>query len=190
MQQTLNSPLVRDRVQSPPRAASQTHNIKKRWATELSPGGPQRFSGVTPKPNSVPTRHMPPDKPATHNGPGAAISLCRPLPSGYSGLPAPTRLTRVNRTGHRPRGRRHCLALHAVGLAMPGLSPTRRCALTAPFHPCLCPAAAGPSAVCFLWRCPSSASGGWVGVTHHRVLPCSDFPPAGLNQRAAAAPRH
>ncbi len=35
----------------------------------------------------------------------------------------------------RPQG--PCLGLHAVGFTVPGLSPTRRCALTAPFHPYL-----------------------------------------------------
>ena len=44
------------------------------------------------------------------------------------------------------------LALHAVGFTVPRLSPAARCALTAPFHPCLCPC--GPSAVCFLWHFP------------------------------------
>ena len=29
-----------------------------------------------------------------------------------------------------------CLRLHAVGFSMPCLSPNKRCALTAPFHPC------------------------------------------------------
>jgi hypothetical protein len=28
-----------------------------------------------------------------------------------------------------------CLRLHAVGFALPRLSPIERCALTAPFHP-------------------------------------------------------
>ncbi len=31
----------------------------------------------------------------------------------------------------------HCLALLRVGLAVPRLLPAARCALTAPFHPCL-----------------------------------------------------
>jgi len=59
-----------------------------------------------------------------------AIYLAPPLPTGSSSLPAAWRA-----------GPAHCrcLALHAVGFAMPGLSPGRRCALTAPFHPCLWP---------------------------------------------------
>lgn len=33
-----------------------------------------------------------------------------------------------------------CLGLHAMGFTVPRLSPNGRCALTAPFHPYLCPA--------------------------------------------------
>ena len=65
-----------------------------------------------------------------------------------------------------------CLRLHAVGFAMPPSSPKERCALTAPFHPYRCIAA---PAVSFLWHCPEFASK-LVVVSHHRVLPCSDFP--------------
>jgi len=46
------------------------------------------------------------------------------------------------------------LALLRVGFAVRPLSPAARCALTAPFHPCLCPR--GPSAVCSLLHFPSS----------------------------------
>ena len=38
------------------------------------------------------------------------------------------------------------------------------------------PATEVASAVCFLWHCPWPATLGPVGVTHHRVLSCSDFP--------------
>ena len=41
--------------------------------------------------------------------------------------------------------------LHQVGFTMPSLSPRKRCALTAPFHPCR-----SKPAVCFLWHFPSS----------------------------------
>src|SRR4029079_11834175 len=102
-----------------------------------------------------------------------------------------------------------CLALHAVGLAVPGLSPGRRCALTAPFHPCWgngrspvsrvqCPVSriavekTDSLLVTFRWLPTTPLSGlfsvalsraplspaAQVGVTHHRVLSCSDFPPA------------
>jgi len=46
----------------------------------------------------------------------------------------------------------------------------------------------GPSAVCFLWHFPAPPTQGRVGVTHHRVLPCSDFPPNGQRPPAAACP--
>ena len=40
--------------------------------------------------------------------------------------------------GHPPMWIENCLRLHAVGFTEPAPSPKRRCALTAPFHPCLC----------------------------------------------------
>lgn len=47
----------------------------------------------------------------------------------------------VVRTGSPISGLRpelhHASTLHQVGFAVPGMSPSRRCALTAPFHPCL-----------------------------------------------------
>ena len=45
------------------------------------------------------------------------------------------------------------LALLRMGFAVRPLLPAARCALTAPFHPCLCPG--GPSAVCSLRHFPS-----------------------------------
>ena len=46
------------------------------------------------------------------------------------------------------------VGLLAVGFTLPRMSPPARCALTAPFHPCLCPPGGGPSAVSFLWHFP------------------------------------
>ena len=62
---------------------------------------------------------------------------------------------------------RHCLALLRVGLAVPRLLPAARCALTAPFHPCLC-SQKEPSAVCFLLRFPSPRNARTLSGT----LPC------------------
>lgn len=50
-----------------------------------------------------------------------------------------------------------------------------------------------PSAVYFLWHFPSLATDPFglferVGVTHHLVLSCSDFPLAGVCLRAIALP--
>ncbi len=50
--------------------------------------------------------------------------------------------------------RRPYLVLLQAGLAMPSPLPGPRCALTAPFHPCLCFAWGKAKAVCFLWRYP------------------------------------
>ena len=74
-----------------------------------------------------------------------------------------------------------CLVLQAVGFALPELSPTPRCALTAPFHHCL-PRLLGTSAVYFLWHYPVPINRK-VAVSHHRALSCSDFPPAPKGQR-------
>jgi len=41
-----------------------------------------------------------------------------------------------------------------VGFAVPVASPSPRCALTAPFHPCLATGKAGGRAVCSLWHFP------------------------------------
>ncbi len=70
-----------------------------------------------------------------------------------------------------------CLVLLPVGFTLPMPSPTSRCALTAPFHPCLC----GPEpAIGGLFSVALSLSSRTVGVTHHRVLWSPDFPPPGL----------
>jgi hypothetical protein len=71
---------------------------------------------------------------------------------------------------------------------MPPLSPAERWALTPPFHPYLIlpeEAIGGVFSVA-LSRAPMPV--GRVGVTHHRVLPCSDFPQAGFHPAAAALP--
>ena len=81
------------------------------------------------------------------------------------------------------------VVLHPVGFAMPAMSPWPRCAFTAPFHPyhsdkigirryVLC------GTFPHSRRCRRER----VGVTHHRALRCSDFPP-GLH-RATARPFH
>ena len=93
---------------------------------------------------------------------------CRPaLPNGLPFGMQPTRCDNV-RAEHTAY-----LVLQAVGFTVPPLSPATRCALTAPFHPYLCPE--GPSAVCSLWHFPSSRPGRSLAATV--ALPCSDFPP-------------
>jgi len=139
------------------------------------------------KPSSVPQRLA---------APGTAISLGPRLPAGSSNLPA-TPGCPGDRTGppHAPQNvRRRCLVLHAVGLAVPRPSPAARCALTAPFHPYLCGAGPGVSpsagpAIGGVLSVALSLNGSSptrpVGVTHHRVLSCSDFPRAGRALRPA-----
>jgi len=60
------------------------------------------------------------------------------------------------------------LVLQAVGFALPVSSPTPRCALTAPFHRCLCSGKPKPSAVYFLWHFPAGHPG-WLLAT---TVPC------------------
>src|SRR5271167_2679829 len=71
------------------------------------------------------------------------------------------------------------LVLLRVGFALPAALLRRRCALTAPFHPYLSPAA---RAVCFLWHFPSNdpactSTGALPDVIRHTALRSSDFPP-------------
>jgi hypothetical protein len=82
-----------------------------------------------------------------------------------------------------------CVTLHAAGFAVPRGSPRERCALTAPFHPCLIPAwfpARGHRRFDLCGTFPHShpasldvCSSGW-GLTHHRVLSCPDVPRRGF----------
>jgi len=68
-----------------------------------------------------------------------------------------------------------CLALQAVGFTLPAPSPAPRCALTTPFHLCLCPDESEPSAVYFLRHFPAGCPGWPLATTV--ALSCSDFPP-------------
>ncbi len=82
--------------------------------------------------------------------PEGIISLGRRLLDGSSSLPGA-----VDTLRRRRRGPRLAPAWPCSGWGLPCRSPLpgARCALTAPFHPCLCPC--GPSAVCSLLHCPS-----------------------------------
>jgi len=66
------------------------------------------------------------------------------------------------------------LALLPVGFAVPPVSPRGRCALTAPFHPCLSRLAA---AIGGLLSVALSLALRPVAVSDHRALWSSDFPP-------------
>ena len=72
-------------------------------------------------------------------------------------LEQPTRAVDAKRTCPLARARRPYSALLRVGFAMRAALPKLRCALTAPFHPCLILSLANlsrPSAVCSLWHFP------------------------------------
>jgi hypothetical protein len=76
------------------------------------------------------------------------------LPRGKAQAANPGGLARNTPVLTCAKTRRPYSALLRVGFAMPLTLPPARCALAAPFHPCLCPACAGPSAVCSLWHFP------------------------------------
>jgi hypothetical protein len=85
-------------------------------------------------------------------------SARRQMDGHSSGTAVADRLTRPTRTAIRKRITcRPYLVLLPVGLALPSLLPGMRCALTAPFHPCL---ALRPSAVCFCGAIPGVTPGG------------------------------
>ena len=88
---------------------------------------------------------------------------CRTPRATYPGGSAETR-------PHRPYS-----VLLPVGFTVPPPSPAARCALTAPFHPCLAAAEADGRAVCFLWHFPWGRPRRALPGT---VFPWSpDFPP-------------
>src|SRR3982751_273541 len=102
-----------------------------------------------------------------------------------SGTPVTRRLqqpTRTARPGHGSRAsllalrcsRRPYSVLLPVGFAVPLPLPEARCALTAPFHPCLGNTQRA-AAVCSLWHCPWGCPRRTLSGT---VCPWSpDFPP-------------
>ena len=141
--------------------------------------GPRRETdsgGAGRKPNSVRRRHPP------RRGRRTVIHLGRPSPAGSSTLPAA--LGRPRRTDARDGPPLAAYAgLLAVGFTLPRLSPAARCALTAPFHPYR----AMPGGV---FSVALSLGLRRVGVTNHRALPSSDFPPvnAKTRKRATASP--
>ena len=97
-------------------------------------------------------------------------------PAVADGLKQPTRTSMRKPICCRSNARPYSVLL-PVGFTMPPLLPGARCALTAPFHPCLyAPAETGePSAVCFLWHFPWGRPRRALPAT---VFPWSpDFPP-------------
>ena len=105
------------------------------------------------KPSSVPAK------------PGRTISLGSTLLRTSCSLPG----TQVERAAPRP-----CLALLRVGFSMRLPLPEARCALTAPFHPYLCPLT---RAIGGLLSVALSIGFRRPGVTRHPALWSSDFPP-------------
>ncbi len=103
---------------------------------------------------------------ATNPGDGAGMSL------------------RSRRVACRAAGRPYSVLL-PVGFTLPRLLPERRCALTAPFHPC--PRRPTPArAVCFLWHFPWGRPRRPLAGT---VFPWSpDFPPPGPREHGSGRP--
>ena len=90
-------------------------------------------------------RHKPSSVDRLSGGPGSFVwdPDCSGPRAAYPGL------------GRDRRSLVPYLALLRMGFAKRPLLPAARCALTAPFHPCLCHGCPRPSAVCSLWHFPS-----------------------------------
>jgi hypothetical protein len=158
-----------------PRVYSPGANCWWAWGAEMKRG--RRAGG---KPNLVPPRRL-------LSGTAAAIYLGRTLPGDSSSQPGAYPLSESGAS----RSVAPYLALLPVGFAVPRVSPRERCALTAPFHPCLIPACGG--AIGGLFSVALSLVLRPVAVSDHRALWSSDFPPDRFQasctiDRAAALP--
>ena len=146
---------------------------------EPEPGGPEEAASLAPifrenrsaatvvrKPNSVPF-DSPPSRLRRYGGSlrVTIIPLAPSLLTGSSGLPGSR--GRVVRWALLPGPVLPYLALLRAGFCLPRLLPGARCALTAPFHPCLF--AAGPRTGRARQRCVFCA-------TFLRVAPTGCYP--------------
>ena len=104
----------------------------------------------------------------------AIIYLGRRSPVGSSTLPAACEF-RIANTEPFETGDLFAayLGLLAVGFTLPRLSPVARCALTAPFQPYR----RNDFRLGGVFSVALSRGSPRVGVTNHRALPSSDFPP-------------
>ena len=121
-------------------------------------------------------------------GAEAAIPLGRALLRASRDQPGRRGQSTPASTLSRHAGRPYSVLL-PVGFALPPLLPGARCALAAPFHPCLrrLSLAGRPApAVCFLWHFPWGRPRRLLAGTVLRWSP--DFPPPGLPPAAAARP--
>ncbi len=119
----------------------------------------------------------------------AAISLAPPLPTGSSGLPAPE-FDRTDRPG-QPSSTSRTPGQGLFDLARGGVCRAPAVASRAvrsyrTVSPLPDPDCSGHrrSVLCGTFPRPAV---GRVGVTHHRVLSCSDFPQTRLREPAAAS---
>ncbi len=101
----------------------------------------------------------------------AVISLALPLPEGSCSLPGDAAGTASRRIGTPPY-----LALLQVGFSSIPIHIGTWCALTAPFHPCLCPSLAGRT-IGGLVSVALSVASRRLGVTQHLAQWSPDFPP-------------
>ena len=119
------------------------------------------------------TRNKPSSVPAK---PGRTISLGSASLRTSCSLPG----TQMGRAAPRP-----CLALLQVGFSVRPPLPKARCALTAPFHPCLCSLT---EAIGGLLSVALSIGFRRPGVTRHPALWSSDFPPMDTVTRPTSDP--
>ena len=136
-------------------------SAEKAKAPGVSAGGLPRWAAHGRKPNSVPEPQGDPGRSflwdCRHRQPHAR----HPFHPADHGCPAEAGLGTA-------------CACTRWGLPCPASCLVGRCALTAPFHPCRPSKRGRRSVLCGTF--PDSQPEP-VGVAHHRVLSCSDFPP-------------
>ena len=135
------------------------------------------------KPNPVPPKGW---RPFVLGRRVTVIHLRSPSPTTFSTLPALVPRTTEPRK-HTSSGR-GLLALAPGGVCRAPTVTSRAVRSYRTISPLPVPRER-PSAVCFLWHFPWLHDPEPVGVTHHRVLRCSDFPPAGQAPQATVCPR-
>jgi len=156
-------------TQSPDRASEFPH---ARRSPKGCVGGSRNAPlALEPRLNEV----KPVCKPGSVQGrtPAAVIPLGRRLPAGSSDLPGSSAS--------------HAIAplfgLAPDGVCQPLVLPQARCALTAPFHPCLCLAAIGG-----VFSVALSIASRRPAVSRHPALRSPDFPPPLRRVAATARP--
>ena len=112
------------------------------------------------------------------SGPEVAFGFKQPT---RESIPRGNPRQETSRAGSAP-----LFGLAPDGVCQAAMSPPRRCALTAPFHPCPSPdnAEAKPGDVGGVFSVALSVGSPRLPVRKHPALRCSDFPPGAVKPRA------